>query len=81
MTAKVSKWGNSQGIRVPKDIMENLHLNIGDDVNITIEDNKVILEPIKKNIPEYDLETLLSNIPDNYEPCEEITGTIGNEEW
>lgn len=81
MTAKISKWGNSQGLRVPKDVMENLHLSIGDDVNIIIEDNKVILEPIKKAIPEYNLETLLANVPDNYEPYEEITGTIGKEEW
>lgn len=81
MTAKISKWGNSQGLRVPKDVMENLHLHIGDDVNITIEDNKVILEPIKKEIPTYDLDSLLAKIPDNYEPYEEITGTIGKEEW
>ncbi len=81
MTAKISKWGNSQGLRVPKDVMENLHLHIGDDVNITIEDNKVILEPLKKNIPEYDLDLLLSNVPDNYKAHEEITGTVGKEEW
>lgn len=48
MTAKISKWGNSQGLRVPKDVMEQLHLNIGDDVELKIENNKVIIEPVKK---------------------------------
>ena len=34
MTAKISKWGNSQGLRMPKDIMDSLHLQVGDNVNI-----------------------------------------------
>lgn len=32
MTATISKWGNSQGLRFPKDIMKDLHLAIGDKV-------------------------------------------------
>ena len=39
MTAKIAKWGNSQGFRVPKDIMETLNLNIDDNVEIKVEDN------------------------------------------
>jgi antitoxin MazE len=81
MTAKISKWGNSQGLRVPKDIMDTLNLNIGDNVDIKIENGKVILEPIKSDIPEYDLESLLNKVPDDYKPQEEITGIIGKEEW
>lgn len=81
MTAKISKWGNSQGLRVPKDVMESLHLHIGDNVNIIIKDGKAILEPIKDEIPEYDLEALLEKVSNDYEPHEEITGTIGKEEW
>ena len=26
MTVTISKWGNSQGLRFPKDIMKDLHL-------------------------------------------------------
>lgn len=51
MTAKISKWGNSQGLRVPKDIMDTLNLNIGDNVDIKIENGKVIIEAIKKTDP------------------------------
>lgn len=81
MTAKISKWGNSQGLRVPKNVMDTLHLHIGDDLNITIEENRVILEPIKKDIPLYDLETLLSKVPSNYQATEEIVGVLGKEQW
>lgn len=30
MTAVISSWGDSQGLRVPKDIMKQLHLSVGD---------------------------------------------------
>jgi len=81
MTAKISKWGNSQGLRVPKDVMESLQLHIGDNVNITIVDGKAVIEPIKQNIPEYNLDSLLDKVPNDYKPSEEIIGTVGKEEW
>ena len=81
MTAKISKWGNSQGLRVPKEVIETLNLHVGDDVNIIIEDNKVILEPIKKDIPEYSLKELVAKIPSDYKPIEEFNTTTGKEEW
>lgn len=81
MTAKISKWGNSQGLRVPKDIMESLQLHIGDNVNITIVDGKAIIEPIKQNIPKYDLNELVSKVPQDYKVNEEFDTTLGKEEW
>jgi antitoxin MazE len=81
MTAKISKWGNSQGLRMPKDIMDSLHLQVGDNVNITMLDGKVILEPIKKNILNYDLNELISKIPTDYKATEDFDTIIGKEEW
>jgi antitoxin MazE len=81
MTAKISKWGNSQGLRVPKDIMDTLNLNIGDNVDIKIENGKVIIEAIKKDRPKYDLNELISQVPNNYKANEEFTEKIGKEEW
>ena len=81
MTTKISKWGNSQGLRVPKDIMESLQLHIGDNVNITVVEGKAIIEPIKQNIPDYDLNELVSKISQDYKANEEFDTTIGKEEW
>ena len=81
MTAKISKWGNSQGLRMPKDVMESLHLHIGDDVNIIVLDGKVIIEPIKKEILNYDLNELVSKIPTEYKVSEEFDTIVGKEEW
>ncbi len=81
MTAKISKWGNSQGLRVPKDIMEKLHLHIGDDVELKIEDDKVIIEPIKKEKRKYNLDELIAKMPKNYVAKEEFETSMGNEAW
>jgi len=81
MTAIISKWGNSQGLRFPKDMMKELHLSVGDRVNIFIEDNKAIVEPIKKEKIKYSIDDLVSQIPSDYEPKEEFTSAVGKEEW
>jgi len=81
MTATISKWGNSQGVRFPKDIMKDLHLSIGDKVKIFIEDNKAIVEPIKKEKIQYNIEELVAKIPADYKPSEEFISVMGNEEW
>lgn len=81
MTAKISKWGNSQALRMPKDIMDSLHLQVGDNVNITMLDGKVIIEPMKKDILNYDLNELISKIPTNHKASEEFDTTVGKEEW
>lgn len=81
MTATISKWGNSQGLRFPKDIMKELHLTIGDKVNVFVENNKAIIEPIAKEKIKYDINELVSKIPKNYKVREEIISSVGNEEW
>ena len=81
MTATISKWGNSQGLRFPKDIMKDMHLAIGDKVNIFTENNKVIIEPIQKEKIKYDINELVSKIPKDYKAKEELTSSVGMEEW
>ncbi|MDP2892820.1 MAG: AbrB/MazE/SpoVT family DNA-binding domain-containing protein [Sulfurimonas sp.] len=81
MTAVISKWGNSQGLRVPKDVMKSLHLSVGDEVNIFVENNKAIIEPIKKEKIKYDINELVAKIPKDYQAKEEIISSLGREEW
>ena len=45
MRARVIKIGNSQGLRIPKPILEQT--GIMDDVEIEVEKNKIIIRPIK----------------------------------
>ena len=45
MRARVIKIGNSQGLRIPKPILEQT--GIMDDVEIEVEKNKIIIRPVK----------------------------------
>jgi antitoxin MazE len=81
MTVMISKWGNSQGLRVSKEIMESLHLSVGDKVDVRVEDEKIIIKPIRESKIKYDLSALVSQIPQNYMSQEEFSAPIGREEW
>ncbi|HIP59496.1 MAG TPA: AbrB/MazE/SpoVT family DNA-binding domain-containing protein [Campylobacterales bacterium] len=81
MTATISTWGNSQGLRFPKDIMKELHLSIGDKVKILIENQKIILEPIKQSREKYDINDLIKKIPHDHKVYEEFDKKVGLEEW
>jgi len=81
MTATLSNWGNSQGLRFPKDIMRELSLSVGDKLKIFIENQKIILEPIKKERVKYNIDDLVKKIPQDYKSYEEFDNKIGNEQW
>ncbi|NKQ41590.1 MAG: AbrB/MazE/SpoVT family DNA-binding domain-containing protein [Sulfurovum sp.] len=81
MTATISSWGNSQGLRLPKDIMQELHLEVGDKMKILIENNKIILEPIKQSRKKYDIHELVRDIPSDYAAREIFDDAVGLEEW
>lgn len=80
MQATISKWGNSQGLRFPKDVMKELHLSIGDKVRVFVENKKIILEPISE-IEQFDIHELVQQIPADYKPLEVIDDQLGKEEW
>lgn len=44
MNAVIQKWGNSNGIRIPKHILNSISLDVNDVVDISIEDDKIIIK-------------------------------------
>jgi antitoxin MazE len=81
MVATISHWGNSQGLRFPKDIMRELSLHVGDKLKILIEDQKIILEPIKQEREKYNIDDLVKKLPKNYKAYEEFENKVGLEQW
>jgi len=79
MTATISKWGNSQGLRLPKELMRTLHLSTGDKVEITTQDNKIIIERMDRK--KYDIRDLVKKIPQDYRTDEVFQDKFGMEEW
>lgn len=54
MTIKLQKWGNSQGIRLPKIMLDQLNITENDELELKTEGNKIIIEKTssRKNIKE-----------------------------
>lgn len=51
MEARIQKWGNSDGIRIPSHILKSLNIKTNDIVNIEQEDDIIIISvPKKKKI-------------------------------
>ncbi len=77
MLAKVQKWGNSQGIRIPKSILENANISSNEDLDIKVVDGCIILEPIHRH---QTLKERLKDYDGNYQCSEWDTGnSIGRE--
>lgn len=84
----VKRWGNSQGIRLSKEIMAQMNLKENDTVGINVYDGKMTIEKVSKpkyiNLTER-LETFYKKpIEEIYvESTQEVDvgGPIGNEQW
>ena len=48
MTTKIKRWGNGNGILLPKVILDMLSLKAEDYLSIELIDDKIILSPAKK---------------------------------
>ncbi|PID47464.1 MAG: transcriptional regulator/antitoxin MazE [Proteobacteria bacterium] len=81
MLATISSWGNSLALRVPKDILNELDLSVGDRVKMSVVDKKIILEPQKLQRKKYNIKELVKKVPKDYKPHEEISDKMGLEVW
>lgn len=43
----IKKWGNSQGVRLPKEVMNIIGWKENDNVEISVDNGKIIIEKIK----------------------------------
>lgn len=51
MEARIQKWGNSCGIRIPSSILKSLNIKANDILNIEQQEDKIIISiPKKKKI-------------------------------
>ncbi len=83
MVTKVQKWGNSQGLRLAKHVLEEIHLSVGDPVDVSTRDGLIVITPINRSARgRLSLQELISRIPKNYKPREAEWGRpVGSEAW
>jgi antitoxin MazE len=80
MKTRAQKWGNSLAIRVPKSVAQQVGLKEQDDLEIEVQDGKVVLKPQLQRV--YRLEDLVKQITQKNLHGEIDTGTsVGREIW
>ncbi len=49
MHTKIQKWGNSQGVRIPKSVLSTADFTEGEEVEIVAVEGKIIIEHVKRH--------------------------------
>ena len=54
-TTTVRRWGNSQGIRLPKELLDKLHISLNEELSIQPVHDGILLRKtvIRKSLEEY----------------------------
>lgn len=80
MKTTVQKWGNSYAVRIPKSFIKEVGLEYRTDVELTLEDGKLVIQPIKEET--ISLDDLLSQVTKkNLHSAEDTCTPMGNEAW
>lgn len=80
MNVTVKKWGNSASVRIPAAIMEAAHLRLDMEVSIQVEDDGVMIRPVKRK--KLELADLLAKItPENQHSLDDFGPPRGQEIW
>ena len=79
MKTKIAKWGNSLAVRVPQPFAEEVGLEEGREVDLSLVDGKLVLSPSRE---EWSLDRLVAGITKNTVHSEIDTGPpMGKEIW
>lgn len=82
MVTKVQKWGNSQGVRLSKELLADADIEVGDAVQVAVRDGTLTVTPLRRVRGGHDLGKLVRGISEGYEPEELDWGPpAGREVW
>jgi antitoxin MazE len=82
MITTVQKWGNSQGLRLSRQLLSDLNIRVGDSVDVTVREGEIVIRPVRRTRGKYDLEDLVKRIPTGHETEEVDWGEpAGKEVW
>jgi len=56
MLSQISKWGNSQGVRISRKLLRSAGIDVTDEVEIIAKGNSLVIKPITKKTIEWYLE-------------------------
>ncbi len=82
----IKKWGNSNGLRLPKSVMEYLQIHTEDKVKITQEESngkkRLIIEAVDSD-NDLTIEQLFENYKEEkvHVTIQDLGNAVGNEKW
>jgi antitoxin MazE len=77
MVTKIQKWGNSQGLRLARQVLESASISVGDDVDVVARDGVIVISPVRRVRGRHSLKELVSRIPKRYKQEETDWGRPG----
>ena len=82
MVTKVQKSGNSRGRRFAKSVLSETRVAVGDQAQVSVQDGRIIIEPVSRVRGSHDLRALVARMPEDYQVEETDWGPpVGREAW
>ncbi len=80
MTTNIQKWGNSQGLRIPKILLDSLKWKEGEQLEMILGEGEIILRPAKAR--RKSIQELFADYQEDYQLSEVDWGEPeGKEIW
>lgn len=78
-TTTLQRWGNSQGVRIPKFLLESLQWGENEQLVMSAVDNRIVIEKAERR---KSIRELFADFEGSYEPVEMDWGEpVGGEVW
>ena len=78
-TIQIAKWGNSLGLRLPKSVAREVHVDEGDTVEVSVDNGAIVIRPGRRR---YSLDELVGGITKHNRHRETDWGApAGHESW
>lgn len=82
MQTSIVKWGNSQGIRLPKHLLESANLTDNDIVEVTAQNGRIIIKKVHVKKQHKTIQERFADFDGEYEPIDIDWGEpVGKEIW
>ena len=79
MTTTIQKWGNSQGVRIPKIVLDTVKWTENEKIIILVEGDQLVIKKADENKRE-NIKELFADYKGEYEPSEIDWGEPEGEE-
>jgi antitoxin MazE len=82
VVTEIKRWGNSQGLRLSRELLAQLQVAVGDKVDVAVRDGTLVITPARRVRGGHDLRDLARRMPKGHKPRELDWGPpAGREEW